>query len=234
MSSRKQEARVAGVLYLLMSVTAVVSLNNVPSWFMVGGEAAATAGKITSAQLLYRIGIVSDVAAQILFVLLVVQLLQLFEGVNKRLGILLVALVLVQVPMGFANMLLGMAPLVLLSGDEYLSVFDQAQLDALALAFINLRGHGVRAVMAFWGLWLVPFGLLVLRSGFIPRVLGVLLILGCLGYLIVSMTSLLFPAYGRTVLPLTGLAVGELLIILWLLIRGARTEPLVQEQSDAR
>lgn len=127
--------------------------------------------------------------------------------------------------MAFANMLMGMAPLVLLSGDDYWSVFDKAQLDALALGFLNLRGHGIRAVMALWGLWLLPFGLLVYRSGFIPRILGGFLIVGCFGYLSVSVTSLLFPAYARMVFPLTFLAVGEILITLWLLIKGARTEP---------
>jgi Domain of unknown function (DUF4386) len=230
MNSRKHEARVAGVLYLLMSVTAVVSLNNVPSWFMVGGDAAATASKIEASQLLYRIGVVSDLAAQVLFVLLALALFQLLKEVSKRHAALMVALVLVQVPMGFANMLLGIAPLILLSGDDYLSVFDKPQLDALATVFLNLRGHGVRAVMAFWGLWLLPFGLLVFRSGFIPRILGVLLIVGCFGYLTVSVTSLLFPAYARTIFPLTVLAVGELLITLWLLTKGARTE-LVERQA---
>jgi uncharacterized membrane protein len=225
MKSRKREARIAGLLYLLMSITAVVSLGNVPSWVMAGGDATATAERIAASPLVYRIGIVSDLAAQILFVLLVVALFRLLKEVNRRQAALMVALVLVQVPMAFANMLMGMAPLVLLSGDDYWSVFDKAQLNALALGFLNLRGHGVRAVMALWGLWLLPFGLLVYRSGFIPRILGASLIVGCFGYLAASVTSLLFPAYARTVLPLTLLAVGELLITLWLLIKGARNEP---------
>jgi hypothetical protein len=231
MNSRKHEARVAGVLYLLVAIAAVVSLNNVPSWSMVGGDAAATANKIAASQLLYRIGVVSDLAGQILFVFLVLALYQLLKEVNKRHAVLMVALVLVQVPMAFANMLLGIAPLILLSGADYLSVFDKRQLDALAMGFLSLRGYGIRAVMALWGLWLLPFGLLVFRSGFIPRVLGVLLIVGCFAYLAVSVTSLLFPAYGRVLSQLTILAVGELLITLWLLTKGARTEPLADQAS---
>jgi len=232
MNSRKHGARVAGLLYLLMAVTAVVSLNNVPSWSMIGGDAAATANKIAASQLLYRIGVVSDLAAQILFVFLVLSLYHLFKGVNKRHAALMVALVLVQVPMAFANMLFGIAPLILISGADYLSVFDKPQLDALAMAFLNLRGYGVKAVMALWGLWLLPFGLLVFRSGFIPRTLGVLLMVGCFAYLIVSVTSLLFPSYERLVAPLTVLAVGELLITLWLLTKGARTESLEYQPSE--
>lgn len=231
MHSRKLEARVAGVLYLLMAVAAVVSLNNVPSWSMVDGNAAAVANKIAASQLLYRIGIVSDLAAQILFVFLVLTLYQLLKRVNERHAVLMVALVLVQVPMAFANMLLGIAPLILLSGADYLSVFDKAQLEALAMGFLNMRGYGIKAVMAFWGLWLLPFGLLVIRSGFIPRILGVLLVVGCFAYLVVSVISLLFPAYEQIATRLTVLAVGELLITLWLLTKGARTEALEYEAS---
>jgi len=231
MISRKHEARVAGLLYLLMSVAAVVAFNNVPTWSMVGGDAVATANKIAASPTSYRIGVLSDLVAQILFVFLVLALFELFKGVNKRLAALMAALVFVQVPMAFANMLLGIAPLILLSGDEYLSVFDKGQLDAMALAFLNVRGYGIKANMAFWGLWLLPFGLLVFRSGFIPRVLGVFLIIGCFGYLAVSTTSLLFPAYARTVTPLTGLAFGEILIILWLVIKGVRTESLERQPS---
>jgi len=231
MNSRKHEARVAGVLYLLMSVAAVVSFNNVPTWTMVGGDAAATANKIAASQLPYRIGVLSDLAAQILFIFLVLALYQLLKGVNKRHATLMVALVLVQVPMAFANMLLGIAPLVLLSGADYLSVFDKRQLDALAMGFLSLRGYGIRANMALWGLWLLPFGLLVFRSGFVPRILGVLLIVGCFAYLAVSVTSLLFPAYARILSQLLVLAVGEILITLWLLIKGVRTEPLEDSPS---
>ncbi len=210
------------MLYLLMAVAAVVSLGNVPSWSMVGGDATVTAARITASDLQYRIGVVSDLAAQILFVFLVLALYQLLKGVDQGYAALMVALVLVQVPMAFANTLLGIAPLVLLSGADYLSVFDKRQLDALAMAFLNLRAYGVTAVMALWGLWLLPLGVLVFRSGFIPRILGVFLILGCFAYLIVSVTSLLFPAYARVVSPLKALAFGELLIILWLVIKGAR------------
>ncbi len=224
MNSRVHEARVAGVLYLLMGVTSAFSLN-LPSAFMVHGDAAATVAKIASSQLLYRLYVVSDLASQILFVFLVLALYQLLKGVNKRQATLMVALVLVQVPMSFANMLCGIAPLVLSNGADYWSAFDKHQLDALTMGFLSLRSYGINAVMALWGLWLLPFGVLVFRSGFIPRILGVLLIIACFAWLAISVTSLLFPAYARMASQLTVLAVGELLIILWLLIKGARTDP---------
>jgi Domain of unknown function (DUF4386) len=232
MNSRKHEARVAGVLYLLMGVTAAFGLN-IPSGFIVRGDAAATAAKIASSQLLYRLCVVCDLASQVLFVFLVLALYQLLKEVNIRLAALMVALVLVQVPMGFASMLFGIAPLVLSNGADYWSAFDKHQLDALTMGFLNLRGYSVDAVTALWGLWLLPFGLLVFRSGFIPRFLGVFLIIGCVADLAISVTSLLFPAYGSTVHKLMFLGVGELLIILWLLIKGARTDPLEGQSSKS-
>lgn len=232
MSSRKHEARLAGALYLLMAVAAVVAYTYVPTWSMVGSDAASIAEKITASSMSYRIGVISDMAGQVLFVLLVLTLYRLLKGVSDGWAALMVALVLVQVPMSFANMLVGMAPLVLLSGADYLSAFDKRQLDALVMAFVNLRGYGISASMALWGLWLLPFGLLVFRSGFIPRILGALLIIGCFAYLVVSVTSLLFPTYAQTVSPLKLLAAGEILIILWLLIVGVRTRPIEDQSSN--
>jgi|CXWL01.1.fsa_nt_gi hypothetical protein len=231
MNSRKREARVAGILYLLLGVTSAISLS-LPSAFMVRGDAAATADKIASAQLLYRFYVVSGLASQIFFVFLALALYQLLKGVNKRLAALMVALVLVQVPMSFANMLCEIAPLVLLNGADYWSAFDKHQLDALTMGFLSLGSYGTTATMALWGLWLLPFGVLVFRSGFIPRILGVFLIIACFGWLTISLTSLLFPAYARMANQLTFLAIGELLILLWLVIKGARTAPLEGQPSE--
>jgi uncharacterized protein DUF4386 len=222
MSSRKHQARIAGVLYLLLGVTSTAALS-IPS-FIVRGDAAATAAKITSSQLLYRLCIVSDLAAQVIFVVLALALYQLLKGVNERLAALMVGLVVVQVPMTFATMLAGIVPLVLLNGADYWSAFDKHQLEALTMGSLTLRGYGIDAVTALWGLWLLPFGLLVFRSGFIPRIIGAVLIVGCFADLTISVTSLLFPAYGHFVKPLMVLGVGELLIIFWLLIKGARED----------
>lgn len=223
MNSRKHEARVAGVLYLLLGVTSALSMN-IPSAFLVRGDAAATAAKIASSQMLYRLYVFSGLASQILFVFLALALYRLFKGVDKRRAKLMVALVLVQIPMSFAIMLCSIAPLVLLNGADYWSAFDKHQIDALTMGSLSLHSHGTNAVMAFWGLWLLPFGILVFRSGFIPRILGVFLIIGCFGWLAIAVTSLLFPAYARAANQFTFLAIGEVLIILWLVIMGAKDQ----------
>ena len=103
----------------------------------------------------------------------------------------------------------------------------------MAMGSLSLQSYGTSAVMALWGLWLLPFGILVFRSGFIPRILGVLLIVGCFGWLGISVTSLLFPAYARIANQFTVLAIGEILIILWLVIMGARTTPLEGQLSES-
>lgn len=112
-------------------------------------------------ELLYRIGIVSDLLTQIFFVFLVLALYQLLKDIDKRNAALMVALVLVSVPLSFANTLNLGAPLILLSGADFLSAFDKHQLGALAMGFLRLRTFGINAVTALWGLWLLPFGLLV-------------------------------------------------------------------------
>lgn len=225
MNSRKRTAKLAGVLYLLMGVAASITFSTIPTWSTKGADAATMASRIAASQLAYRIGVLSELAAEVLSVFAVLILYELFEGVNKRHAVVMVALSLVSVPMGFANLLVGMAPLVFLSGSGYLSVFDNSQLHALALGFLDLRGYGIRAQMALFGLVLLPLGLLVFRSGFIPRIIGILLILSCFPYLIASVGSFLFPAQAEFLSRAPALAVGEFAIILWLLIRGARAEP---------
>ena len=111
-------------------------------------------------------------------------------------------------------------------GADFLSVFDKRQLDALAMLFLGLHANGVVISAVFWGLWLFPFGILVYRSGFFPRILGVLLIVAGVAYLVGSGTAILLPDYRSTISRFTLLpeAVGELSMILWLLIKGARVQ----------
>jgi len=111
------------------------------------------------------------------------------------------------------------------SGAKFLTVFGKPQLDALAMLFVRLHGQGLQVAAIFWGLWLFPFGLLVMRCGFIPKALGVLLLVAGLGYVLDSSTSLIFPRYTSAVGDFAGiLQLGEPPIILWLLIWGAKAQ----------
>ena len=225
--SPKATARWAGVLYLLLALAGIYSDMYVPSAIMVPGDAAATARNITANELTYRLGIVGGLLAHLLFLLLVLTLYTLLKDVDQKQARLMLVLVCVGVAVGLANLLNRVAPLVLLSGADYLSVFTKPELDTLALGFLRMRGTASYVVSAFWGLWLLPFGILVIKSRFFPKVLGILLIVGCFSYLTMSITGLVFPALtqlvSRVTLPFS--LIGEVSMIFWLLIKGARVPP---------
>ena len=227
MDSTKKKAKIAGYLYLALVITGVFNLIYVPSTLFEFADATATADNIASSEMLFRTGILSGVISNVLFVFLVLALYQLLKEISRRQAILMVALVLVSVATTFANMFNQIAALIALSGADFLSPFDEPELDAVAYLFLRLHSQGIQIIQVFWGLWLFPFGLLVYRSRFIPKILGVLLIIAGCGYVLSTFTFLILPQYQTAILPfMTLLEVGELPIIIWLLIWGAK------DQSD--
>jgi hypothetical protein len=220
----KKAARVAGLLYLLVAITGAFSIVYVPGTLVVPGDAAATADRILTSEWLFRLGIASELISAVGFIFLVLALRRLFKETSEQLASLMVIFVLVSVPISFVNVLNEIAALMLLRGPDFLSVFDRHQLDALALVFLRLHSQGLFVVAGiFWGLWLLPLGLLVMRWGFAARALGVLLILAGVAYVAVSLTSLLLPQY----LPLVSTVAilfeaGEVPMIAWLLITGTK------------
>jgi len=225
MNSTRRQARIAGLLYLLTSIPGVFCLIYIPSHFIVRGDAAATASKIANSEFLFRVGIVSELTGFIGFIFVVRALYRLLVGVDKAKASLMVTLMLVSIPISLVNVLNEIAALKLVHGGDFLSVFDKRQLDALAMLFLNLHFQGFMVAQVFWGLWLMPFGVLVFRSGFLPRILGVLLVVACFGYLANSLVGfgVLPDVFSRVVVRLT---ICELPIILWLLIMGAKDQPL--------
>ena len=213
-------ARVAGFLYLLVVPLGIFGSLYVPSILIVTGDAATTASNIMANELLFRLGIVSDLLAPLVLILVVLFLYRLLKPVNKNMAWLMVIFLLLGVPIALLSKLNQFAALQLLSGADYLTVFTTEQLQALALLFLRLHDRGGTIAAIFWGLWLFPMGYLVFKSGFFPRILGVLLMISCFGYLINSFAIFL----GYTVN--TGLfaALGEVLFLLWLLIKGVNVE----------
>jgi len=226
MNAIKKQARIAGLLYLLASIPAPFGLIYVPNKLIVLNDATATANHIRASESLLRLGIASELFASIVFILVVLALYRLFKAVNETHALAMTILILVSIPISLLSVVNEIAALILVSGADFLSVFDKAQLDALAYLFMRLHGRELLVAEIFWGLWLFPFGILVIRSGFIPRVLGVLLIIAAFGYLASSVTFLLLPAYGPIVDKFaTKLTLCELPMILWLLIWGANVKP---------
>jgi Domain of unknown function (DUF4386) len=227
MTPLSRSARVAGLLYLTL-LTAPLRLIYIPKTLFVTGNATATANNIAAHEMLFRLGILSDLFTATMAIFLTLALYRLFQGVNQDLARLMVILgSLVVAPIYFLNTVNDLAALILARGDDFLSVFEKPQRDALALLFLRLHHGGVVANEIFWGLWLFPFGLLVYRSRFLPRILGVWLIINCFAYVAVSLTGVLFPRYEQAVFNIAFPAMlGELAIILWLLIMGAKQQPL--------
>jgi uncharacterized protein DUF4386 len=234
MNSTKKQARFAGLLYLLACLPAPFALIYVPGKLIVPGDATATADHVRASETLLRLGMAGELINAIAFIFVVFALYRLLKGVNQHHAAVMVTLFVVSVPISFLNVLNDIAPLILVSGANFLSVFEKSQLDALVLVFLRLHGYGLLVAQIFWGLWLFPFGVLVIRSGFIPRVLGMLLIVACFAYVAASFTSLLLPRYGHLVSNFTTVleGLGELSIVLWLLIWGAKDQPSAATPSD--
>lgn len=227
MDSTKRNARIAGAWYMAMGFTAPIGLLYVPAQIIVREDAAATADRIRASEGLLRLGIASELVHQAIAVFLVLALFRLFKQVNEHVAWHMVCLgALVSVPIMFLNILNEIAALVLAGRPGFLSVFAPPQLDALAYLFMRLHGQGVTIASVFWGLWLFPFGWLVIRSGFIPRLLGVLLLVAGLSYVASSFTTLAVPQFASRVDPVASvLAIAEVPIMFWLLIWGARSRP---------
>src|SRR5207245_3897649 len=226
MHPTKKAARIAGFIYLSMVVTAPFSLIYVPSKLVVRGNAAVTADNILAHETMWRLSIFGDLIGHVIFICLGIALYRLLSNVNKTWAALLVAFVLVSAAVSFLNVLNNIAALILFRGGEFLTVFDKAQRDALAMLFLRLYNRGQLISELFWGLWLFPFGLLVYRSGFIPRFLGVWLIINGLAYVVLSAIAMFFREYYDAAFVYFQPALfGELAIMLWLLIKGAKVSP---------
>jgi hypothetical protein len=221
-TSTKATARRAGVLYFVFMIVAIYREFLFPT-FLVPADASATARNIASAELTYRLGNLISVLILVLFILLVVVLYRLFKSVDESQALLMVLLVSIGVAVALTNLRNKFAPLVLMSGADYLSVFSKPQLDALTLGSLRFHNSGVSLTTIFWGLWLFPFGILVAKSGFLPRILGILLLVAGGAYVAGSVTSMVLPGYraavSRVLMPLY---FAEVPIIFWLLIKGAK------------
>jgi Domain of unknown function (DUF4386) len=219
--SINKTARLAGSLYLAMMPFSVFGIIYVPSVLVVPRDAAATSRNIMASEFLFRSGTASHLVGQVIFIFLVLALYRLLQPVNRDHAVLMVILALLGVPMAFLNELNHLAVLALLRG-PVAGGLTSDQVHAQVMLFLDLRQSGILLTQVFWGLWLLPLGLLVLRSGFLPRLLGILLLIGCAGYVIDTGTQLLFPDFDATISQFT--FIGELLLPLWLLIKGVNLE----------
>jgi hypothetical protein len=222
----RRQARTAGWLYLLMALIAPIGLMVVPNAIIVPGDAAATADRLRESAWLMRVGIASELFHQAIAIFIVLTLYRVFRDVDERKAVLLVVLgSLVSVPIAFLNVVNEFAALTLVGDAKFLAVFDRPQLDALAYLFLRLHARGLEVASIFWGLWLFPFGSLVMGSGFMPRILGALLWVAGAAYVGNAFIGILLPQIKPVVSQVAMiLYMGELPIILWLAFWGAREQ----------
>ncbi len=219
-------ARIAGILAILLVVLGPFSLIYVPSTLIVPGDATATADNIRASESLFRTAIISDLVIFFDEIVLTVLLYVLLRPVSRTLSLVAAFARLSMAVIQGINQLPSLIVLLLLSGAGYFAAFEPSQLDALVLLFLNAREYGVYIWQSVFVLHLVVLGYLVFKSGYFPRILGVLLVLGALGYLIDSFGNILFPNYEGIfglVVAVTSI-IGELPFFLWLLIKGVNVQ----------
>lgn len=224
-------ARVAGGLYLIQAILGIFSLLYVSSSLIVPGDVAATTRNIMESESLFRLGLVSNILVPTVGILYVLFLYKLLKPVSKDIAVLMVVLALLGVPMAVFNEFTQLGVLQLLSGADYLTVFTTAQLQALAYLFLRLHSYGMSLTYIFSGLWLFPLGYLIFRSGFFPKILGVLLIIGGFGYLIDVFAEFLFSGSNLSIGLITGLS--EIFFLLWLMIKGVNAEKWEQRALES-
>jgi len=220
MNSNKRTARIAGLWYLGCIVLMAFSWMYVDSAIYVPGDAASTVKNILASESLLRLGFVSGLAGMICFLVTANILYKLFKPVNRDLARLMLIFVVVDCSVLFLNTLFKFAPVLLLSGAGYLSAFDAPQLHALAMLFLDLYKQGEWMAAIFSGLWLLPVGLLILKSGLIPKIIGILLIISCVFYVVQFFAFFLLPGRFEAIKPVleAGSSIGEMLFFLWLIV----------------
>ncbi len=226
MNSNKKNSRIAGFWYLLVAIFGSFYSMFVESELIVSGDAAATVNNILTSERLFRLGVLSNLITTICFLFLANALYKLFKSVDKDLVRLMVIFIIASVPVAYLQFL-KFAPILLSSKAAYLSAFEPAQLQALAMVFLDLGKLGSNITYIFFGLWMFPLGMLVFKSGsgFIPKALGVLLMVGCFGYLFKFLTVFFALNYEAiTSLGMTITIIAEFLCILWLLIIGPKDQ----------
>lgn len=221
----KKTARLAGLLYLIMAVTGAVGIMYIPSRLIIPGDINMSAMNILNHELLFRAGIFSGIVCQIAFLFLALTLYRLFDGVDRSLPRMLVAVVITSIPVAFIVIFYQLASLSVLKEQVIDTV---AKTINISLFIENLRMFsGGNLVMGFfWGIWLIPFGLLVKKSKFIPAVIGILLVAGGITYIADATVFILFPGLHQVtnIIVAVTSSIAELSAVLWLLVVGVRVK----------
>lgn len=235
LGTNKNTARLAGFLYLTVVITGVFSLAYVPSKLIVWDDVAKTFQNISASETLFRMSLLSSVICYTAFLLLPFVLYKLLNSINEIAAKLMIILSVVSVPISMLNLQNKYAVLTLINGTNNLKIFSEQQSQSQMMMLLENYDNGILIVSVFWGLWLFPFGWLVYKSGFLPKVLGILLMLGCCGYLISFVGNTMMQNYGETFISgyvRIPASLGEIGTCFWLLIRGINENALLKESNE--
>ena len=232
MNSLKKQSRIAALLYFINCLPAPFALLYVPSVLMVRGDATATANNVRDSEAILRLGMAVELFSATVVIFAVLAFYHLFKRVSQKHAMAMMILMIISTPISYLNVLNDLAAITFARGPAFLSaVFDKAQLDALVLFFLRLHNQGVVLAQIFWGLWLFPFGIAVMRSGFIPRFVGIASMIAGGAYVFSSSVTLFLPALAQWGQFAMVLGIGEF-AILWMLIWGAKEPPPGHPQAD--
>ena len=220
--SINQNARLAGLLYFIVVITGIVSLAYVPSQLIVWDNPALTVENIKTSEFLFRVGIFSGVLCYLAFLILPFALFKLFEKTNREVALFMVILAVISVPISIFNLIGKLDVLTVINNTALLEVYSPQQISAQVMTMLRSYNNGITIVQVFWGLWLFPFGYLVFKSALIPRVFGILLMLGCISYLIRFTGATLLPELDIPSFVRLPASIAEIGTCLWLLIMGAK------------
>lgn len=223
------------MIYLIVVLTGIFSLAYVPSKLIVWNDPVQTYQNIVTSELLFRLGILSNFICYTAFLVLPLVLYKLLREVNENHAKLMIILVIVSVSISFINIQHKLAVLTLIGKAENLKIFSLSQLQSQVMFYIDNYHNGMIINQIFWGLWLFPFGYLVYCSGFLPKLLGIFLILGCFGYLINVVGEIVIPNYSKSVISnyiTLPASIGEIGTCLWLLIMGIKEKTSLEVVSD--
>ena len=227
MDTTKKTARIAGLLYFLIAITGIFSLMYVPSKLLVWDNPATTVANLKSSEFLFRLEILGEILCYLIYIFLPLVLFQLFKNIHKNMAVIMVILVFISIPISMGSVVHKLDVLSLLGDSSYLNVYSPAQLEAKVMGAFHSYFKGILVAQIFWGLWLFPFGYLLFKSGFLPKILGLFLMVGSIGYFLDAIGRILCPDYNELWLSdyiTIPASIGELGSCLWLLIFGIKTK----------
>jgi hypothetical protein len=235
MSPTHNPGRVAGLWYLLLIAIGPLFLIYIPNKLFVTADATLTVNNIAAHERLFRVGILAELVGGLILIFLVLAFYRLFKGVDQYLGVLVVILGgVMPAVIYFVNVVSDLGALMVARGADFLSVFNKPQRDALAMVFLRLHSYQIDASLLLAGAWLFPLAMLVYRSRFLPRFLGVWLVIGGFAWLILSFTAILAPEYQDKAFVICQPAFfGEIALMLWLVIKGAKPPTLDPASAPA-